>query len=236
MTFARAWTGAMAVPAAASNEELLTAVASGDRGAFRQLYDATSARLFPICLKMLRDRDAAKDVFQDAFFRIWQKAYLFDRSKGSALAWMATITRRCTLARLSETARRTVSIDDLDVEQVANAASLLGGTLESVMLRQCLKQLDAKYSEVILLAYFYGLTHEELAANLNIPLGTAKSRLSRGLAQLYKLMTYQETGTQARADMAPVPFASRSALPKRATKTFSINSLSKSTDDGVRVP
>jgi len=173
----------------ALNDDLLTAVAGGDKVAFRQLYDATAPSLFPICLKIVRDRDAAREVFQDAYFRIWQKAYLYDRQKGRALAWMATITRRCALDKLAESKVTAISLGNIDDELILSAtAKLGGGSEESLSLKRCLEKLDEKYSRAILLAYFYGFTHEELSSQLNIPLGTAKSWVTRGLAQLQGCM------------------------------------------------
>lgn len=173
----------------ATNEDLLIAVASGDRAAFRNLYDAAAPLLFSICLRMLRDRDAARDALQEVFFRIWQKAYLYDQAKGSALAWMTTITRRSVLDRLAATRRPMLSLDEIDEALVSQAPSALGrGSVEAVNLRRCLEQLNKKFSRAILMAYFYGLTHEELSTTLGVPLGTAKSWVNRGVAQLQRCM------------------------------------------------
>ena len=172
-----------------TNEDLLLAVAGGNREAFRLLYDGTAPSLFPICVRMLRDRDVANEVFQDAFFRIWQKAHLYDPAKGSALAWMVTITRRCVLDRLSKSRANMVSLDDVDEELISTAASRLGaGSFESVRLKNCLEQLDERQSRPILMAFFHGLTHAELAVKLGVPLGTAKSWIKRGLARLQDCM------------------------------------------------
>lgn len=176
-------------PLLVSNEDLLVAVASGNKNAFRELYDATSSRLYPVCLKMLRDRDAANDVFQEAYFRIWQKAHLYDREKGPALGWMVTITRRCVLDRLAQTKRTLISLDDADEELLSSASERLGGgSVEALSLKRCLENLDAKYARAILLAYFHGLTHEELSSKLSVPLGTAKSWVTRGLAKLQQCL------------------------------------------------
>lgn len=172
-----------------TNEDLLVAVAGGSRESFRRLYDATSPALFPICLRMLRDREAAKEAFQDAYFRIWQKAYLYDPAKGNALGWMVTITRRCVLDRLAKSRSDVVSFDDIDESLIIETSARLGtASIEGVGLKRCLDQLDEKHSRAILMAYFYGLTHEELAVKLDVPLGTAKSWVTRGLARLQDCM------------------------------------------------
>ncbi len=176
--------------APATSEDLLVAVAGGDRAAFRELYDEAAPLLFSISLRMLRDRDAAKEALQDIFFRIWQKAYLFDPAKGAALAWMTTLARRSLLDRIAATKRNLVSLDEAEEELVSNAASTLSGSIERVGLRRCLERLDAKYRRAILMAYVYGLTHEELSETLQVPLGTAKSWVTRGLAQLQSCMDW----------------------------------------------
>src|ERR1700724_4602560 len=78
---------------------LLSAVASGDRKAFRTLYDKSAPVLFAICVRLMRDRDVAQDVLQEAMTRIWREAHLFDASKGNAMTWMAVVTRNCALSR-----------------------------------------------------------------------------------------------------------------------------------------
>jgi RNA polymerase sigma-70 factor (ECF subfamily) len=78
---------------------LLDAVASGDRKAFRALYDKSAPVLFAICVRLMRDRELAEDVLQEALTRIWRTAHLFDATKGNAMAWMAVITRNCALSR-----------------------------------------------------------------------------------------------------------------------------------------
>ncbi len=80
---------------------LLEAVASGDRSAFRALYDKSGPILFAICMRLMRDRELAQDALQEAMTRIWQKAHLFDASKGNAIAWMAVVTRNCALSRIA---------------------------------------------------------------------------------------------------------------------------------------
>lgn len=170
-------------------DDLLVAVASGDRGAFRRLYAAASPFLFPICLKILRNRDAAGDAFQDAFFRIWQKAYLFDPAKGSAMAWMATLTRRAVFDRIEKSGSRDVPIDDLSEDVLhAGLEHLSDAAQPASALSRCLGLLDEKYARPILMAYFYGLTHEELSDKMKAPLGTVKSWINRGLSQLKECM------------------------------------------------
>ncbi len=166
-------------------EALLEAVAGGDRLAFRKLYSMTSPRLFAICLRMLKTRDAAEDCLQDAFFRIWQKAHLFDRNKGAAMAWMTTVTRRCSLDRIGQRQLVSTSLEELDESLLRIECH---GDADALSLRQCLRQLDDKATRPILMAFHYGLTYEEIAQREGVPVGTIKSRISRGLDQLKELM------------------------------------------------
>src|SRR5437660_11774618 len=85
--------------------QVLRSVAKGDRAAFRQLYEQAGPTLFGICSRILRDRNAAEDAFQEAMLRIWQKSYLYDPARGGAMTWMVTVVRRVALDRLP--ARRT---------------------------------------------------------------------------------------------------------------------------------
>src|ERR1700731_1621353 len=90
---------------------LLNAVASGDRKAFRTLYDKSAPVLFAICVRLMRDRDLAQDVLQEAMTRIWRKAHLFDDSKGNAMAWMAVVTRNCALSQMAAAPPPSSSLD-----------------------------------------------------------------------------------------------------------------------------
>src|ERR1700724_4473098 len=94
---------------------LLAAVASGDRKAFRTLYDKSAPVLFAICVRLMRDRDLAQDMLQEAMTRIWRKAHLFDASKGNAMAWMAVVTRNCALSRIAAAPPPSLSLDEAGV-------------------------------------------------------------------------------------------------------------------------
>src|ERR1700726_5142302 len=123
---------------------LLEAVASGDRKAFRTLYDKSAPVLFAICVRLMRDRDLAQDVLQDAMTRIWRKAHLFDDSKGNAMAWMAGVTRNCALSQMAPAPPPSSSLDEAGV-LAAVGASPSGDPVITADVRQCLKKLNKKY-------------------------------------------------------------------------------------------
>jgi len=173
-----------------SNDDLcrlLERVAAGDRKAFRTLYDKSAPVLFAICVRLMRDRDAAQDVFQEAMTRIWRKAHLFDPSKGNALAWMAVVARNCALSRLAAAPPPLASLDE-----AAALAAVEGRTFDDPLIvadvRQCLKKLSEKHRKCVTLIYLNGLSYEELAAYLDAPLGSVKSWVHRAVRELAKCM------------------------------------------------
>src|SRR4029434_9910220 len=106
--------------------QVLRSVAKGDRAAFRGLYERAGQTLFGICSRILRDRSAAEDAFQEAMLRIWQKSYLYDPAKGGAMNWMTTVARNVVLDRLPERRIGFVSLADERVAALVEAVSSPG--------------------------------------------------------------------------------------------------------------
>jgi RNA polymerase sigma-70 factor, ECF subfamily len=170
---------------------LLRSVAEGDRSAFRLLYEQAGPVLFAICSRILRDRAAAEDAFQEAMLRIWQKSYQFDPTKGGAMNWMVTVARRAALDRLP--ARRSVQLSLTD-ESVAALVEALphqapGDPGLAPDLRRCLGQLEQNHRQSVLLAYYYGLSYGELAAHSAVPVGTVKSWIHRAVEKLQRCLS-----------------------------------------------
>lgn len=163
--------------------ELLCRTSGGDRAAFRALYEEAGGQLFAICLRMVRDRNEAEDVLQEAFVKIWQKSYMFDPARGEGIAWLATIARNSALDRLRRPGRADQPYDELAVAELDTHFDSYD-TATAADLRNCLQSLRSEYHKAIVLAYMNGMTHEELAKALGHPLGTIKSWLRRGLEQL----------------------------------------------------
>jgi RNA polymerase sigma-70 factor (ECF subfamily) len=160
---------------------LLASVAAGDRQAFARLYEASAGRLYGVALRLLRRRDLADEVLQDAYLSIWRNAGRYDPGKGSPFAWMATIVRYRALDLLRRDREMALDEDALE-RQPAPAAPAL--TAEARALDACLRALDEKSRRCIQMAFLDGYTHEELARRLDAPVGTVKSWIRRGLAQL----------------------------------------------------
>jgi RNA polymerase sigma-70 factor, ECF subfamily len=182
----------MASEVVLSIEDLLLSVAGGDRGAFRRLYEATREKLYGICWGMLRDRERANDVFQEVFLKIWEKAARYDPAKGEAMSWMVTLARRCVLDAMRREGAPMVALDDIDPDSAALAIAPQSAAAGSGRdLRRCLDRLQPEQAKSIILAYAYGLTHEELAREMAKPLGTVKSWVRRGLAELKDCLAHE---------------------------------------------
>lgn len=171
-----------------SLEALLQRVAKKDRAAFRDLYAATSSRLFAICLGLLRDRARAEEALQESFSRIWERAASYDAQKGAALAWMTVLTRRIALNELRRRDGVHASLEEDEAPQIA-ADLPERDPLAKGRLLECLDRLGEERRHWVILAYVHGYSHEELAQRFQRPLGTMKSALFRGLADLRKCIS-----------------------------------------------
>jgi RNA polymerase sigma-70 factor (ECF subfamily) len=165
---------------------LLAAVARGDRRALRAVYERQSVRLFGVANAILRDRDAAGDALQDAFLRIAQRAGQFDATRGAPEAWLAAIVRHAALDIARRRGREIPSDDPTlgDAAIAPDALDRVAAVAEGQRLRECLAALEAKNRDGIVLAFVHGLSHAQIAARLDIPLGTAKAWIRRGLLRL----------------------------------------------------
>ena len=179
----------MNAPGSVDINDMLLQVALGDRQAFRVLYAKAGPRLYAICLRMMRTRDQADDVYQEAFVKVWERSWQFDPAKGDGLAWLATVTRHCALDRLRRVPKNHVAIDEaVSFEIDALALTDQAEPEDTRGLHRCLSLLREDYRTAVVLAYVNGLTHEELATRLGRPLGTIKSWVKRGLEQLKDCM------------------------------------------------
>lgn len=170
---------------------LLENCAAGDRSALARLYRATSPQLFGLALRMVRQRDLAEEVLQDAFVAIWRHAESFDRGRGPAFGWLAAIVRN----RAIDLLRRRGREGPLDPEFAAALPDSAPGPLDRAaqsesarMLADCLGELDEGPRRSILLAYYEGLTYEEAALRLATPVGTVKSWIRRSLMRLKRCL------------------------------------------------
>ena len=164
---------------------LLARTATGDHAAFRALYGHSAGRLFAVCLRIARDRSLAEDLLQEVYLRIWERARQFDPARGSALAWMIAIARNHAIDAIRARIREAIVPDEHAID-VADAGALRGmeARIELPAVTRYLAALDEGPRRAIVLAYRDGLSYDELSALMGIPVGTAKTWVSRGLARI----------------------------------------------------
>ena len=171
-------------------DALIEATGKGDRAAFRALYDVTSAKLFGVVLRIVRDRGVAEDILQETYLKVWQKAEIFDAAAGRPITWLATIARNRAIDRVrgNDVLRHSAGQDD-DDDMVSRLADP-GGTDPALRetLRVCLERLEPDARQCVVLAYCSGYSREELAERFGRPVNTIKTVLHRGLRILLGCM------------------------------------------------
>jgi len=172
--------------------ELLKRSGRGDEAAFAELYDATSTRAYGLAVRVVRNPNQAEEVMQEAFLELWRTASRFDSTKGSAVSWILTLVHRKSVDRIrsaeASTRRDTVwhhGSQDVEHDSTAEAAQ---ASMEARRVRQALDSLTEVQREALELAYFKGYTHTEVATMLDLPVGTAKTRIRDGLIRLRDTM------------------------------------------------
>lgn len=178
--------------------ELIAATARGDERAFQRLYRATSAALFGMALRILKRRDWAEEVLQESYVSVWRHAARYDRNKGAAMTWLIRIVRNQAFdwihpSRPDGFERDHAQSTDFDVDTWFDAAGppasvdsdeLLDYARRAERIDDCLATLDARQRQSLALVFFHGLSHSDLARQLQQPLGTVKAWVRRGLVRL----------------------------------------------------
>jgi RNA polymerase sigma-70 factor, ECF subfamily len=172
--------------------DLLKACGRGDHAAFSGLYDATASRVVGLAVRVVRDRAQAEEVAQEAFLEIWKTSGRFDPAKGSPLGWLLTIVHRKAVDRVrsaeASTRRDTTYHQRNQPVEHDSTAEAATASLEARRVRQALTGLTPVQREALELAYFGGYTHTEVATMLELPVGTAKTRIRDGLIRLRDTM------------------------------------------------
>ncbi len=170
---------------------LMDAITKGDRSALSALYDRHAPLLLSICCRILRDASEAEDVLINIFFEVWRRADRFDPGRGSPLTYLVTLARsRAIDHKRSRDSRPKISGDFTDSDSAAQTplsdspAQSLEIREQREQIRKCLADLEPAQREVLECAYFDGLSHSEIAAKLNRPLGTVKTYIRQGLIRL----------------------------------------------------
>lgn len=178
-----------------ARERLRAAMArlgGGDRSALEDVYRATSAKLFGICLRILGDEKEAEDALQDVYLTLWRRADRYDPQRASPIAWLATFARNRAIDRLRLGKAMRASVPETEALQVADqrlgAEEQMIDAERTARVHGCIETLDAAPREAIRSAFLEGRTYAELAERDGVPLGTMKSWIRRGLARLKTCM------------------------------------------------
>ncbi len=167
--------------------DLIARIAAGDREAFATFYDLHASVLFGYCVRILKDARDAEDVLQETFVQAWRDAGRFDPGRSAVRGWLFTIARSRALdrwrSRRSYESRVAVP-DGPALERAAGPADEASAVETRAFVEGALGRLNPNEQAVLRLAYFEGLTQEEIAERLGEPLGTVKSRTRSGLAKL----------------------------------------------------
>jgi RNA polymerase sigma-70 factor (ECF subfamily) len=169
--------------------ELLARTALADQRAFAELYHLTSAHLYAVALRILRQSAAAEEVLQESFISIWNHAGSYVAAKSQPFTWLTSIVRNRCLDQLRRRELDTVTIDDEDEgmtlrDDGPTPLEMLVSGADARAVKGCVDALEAGQKQALALAFYRGLSHSELALHLNEPLGTVKSWVRRGLERL----------------------------------------------------
>lgn len=179
------------------DEQLIAQVANGDRRAFETLYDRYASAVFGLSLRMLGNREHAEEAVQEIFWRVWQRAKSFDPNRSLA-PWLFGIGHNYCIDELRRRRVRPQSVYENDEHPILSTIpdetdvgeTALLGEQRRIMLN-ALRELPAEQRQALELAYFGGLTQQEVADRLGSPLGTVKTRMRLGLQKLRNILQGQ---------------------------------------------
>ncbi len=187
-------------PPAIDLNACLLAVAEHDEAAFQRLYAALSGRVMALARRILRNEACAEEAVEDCFWQVWRQAQRFEPERGSAEAWVLTLARSRALDLYRARQSRQDGVVSWDALAEAGApppeadaalpdvATLLDAARGHQALHAAVRQLEATPRQLVALAFFRGLTHDEIAQHTGLPLGTVKSHLRRALARLQAVL------------------------------------------------
>ena len=162
------------------------ALKAKDKKAFENLYDKYSGALFNIILRIVNNQELAEDVLQESFLKIWRNIERYDEDKSTIFTWMLNICRNTSIDALrKKSTRPTIQTDTENV--YITSTNTIETNVNLIGVKDSLKYLTTEQSLAIQAVYFSGLTHDDAAQYLNIPLGTLKTRIRMGLATLKKV-------------------------------------------------
>jgi RNA polymerase sigma-70 factor (ECF subfamily) len=166
---------------------LLAAIGNGDQAAFERLYVLTRAKLYGIVLRILRRGDLAEEVLQDTYLKVWRNAREFDPQRASPITWMVAIARNRAIDLVRRKSEASIEDEPAALEILAESPAPLAAREMTEELRRllgCLGALEDDRRRMVLLAYYNGLSREELAVRFERPVNTIKTWLRRSLIEI----------------------------------------------------
>lgn len=172
-------------------EDMMAGIKLRDRNALAALYDATSAKLFGVCLRVLKDRGEAEDVLHDVYVRVWQKADTYSVTGHSPMTWLITVARNMSIDRLRR--KRPETGDDDAMARLADAgpgpeAAAIASS-ERALIEACMGELERDKAAAVRAVYLEGETYKALAERFDVPLNTMRTWLRRSLMKLRDCLT-----------------------------------------------
>lgn len=181
-----------------NDEQLMRRVANGDAAALETLYEQYAPAVMGLAFKMLGDRAVAEEVVQETFWRVWRNAETFCEQQGAFSSWVFGITRNLAIDTWRRGKARPQPIWDREDEQLENNPDPQADVTESawtsikhVQVRQALSVLPPAQREVVEMAFFWGMTRQEIAESIGVPLGTVHTRARLGLQKLREALQAQ---------------------------------------------
>jgi RNA polymerase sigma-70 factor (ECF subfamily) len=175
----------------AGDIEMLQQIGQRDVAAFQAFYRKFSGLLFSTIQRVLNDHQDTEDIMQEVLMQVWQKAHLYEPTKGKPMTWVTTMARNRAIDRIRSKQRRSKLNDDFENESRVIQPEFVDDTTDVLIAKEsdqaihsAVMELNPDQREAIQLAYFSGLTQNEVADRLNEPLGTIKARIRRGVQRL----------------------------------------------------
>ncbi|HRA46920.1 MAG TPA: sigma-70 family RNA polymerase sigma factor [Thermomicrobiales bacterium] len=170
-----------------TDSELISAVAGGDGPALMALYDRYNRLAFGLAFRILNDATAAEEVVQDAYLALWRNSTSFDSSRGGIKTWLLTIVHNRAIDRIRAAKSRGTMVEIEAADYSGVASDPWDGVVDEIDgadVRAAVAELPDDQRAAVEMAYFQGLTHQEIADQTGTPLGTIKGRLRLGLKKL----------------------------------------------------
>lgn len=168
--------------------ELVYSLKQREKSAFDYLYTQYSGALYSVILNIITDKETGSDILQDVFVKIWKQLDQYDPSKGRLFTWMLNVARNAaidfTRGKQFKNNRQNIELNE-GFSAIAESETI---NMDNIGLIATVKKLPEEYQKLITLAYFKGFTQDEIAREENIPLGTVKTRIRKGLIELKKLL------------------------------------------------